>query len=178
MGEIASGLSCLHCNNIIHGDLKPQNVLLQKGVAKLCDFGLSQFTTTGTPNCATCLGTIGFMSPELMATDGRVCVPGPHMDVWAFGSTCWSMVEQEIPFGTCDYSIFFVRNFVHSGKQLPIRKPCPPALEHMIRSCWHIEVDSRPSILEIQSTLGTICDANGGVAYALDLALKAPSLLE
>ncbi len=41
--DIASGLSVLHAGGVIHRDLKPQNVLLVCGVAKIADFGISRF---------------------------------------------------------------------------------------------------------------------------------------
>ncbi|KAJ7797144.1 kinase-like domain-containing protein [Mycena olivaceomarginata] len=62
---VASGLHYLHENNVVHGDLKQQNVLVDpNAVPRICDFGLSRmstetdFTTLG-------VGTVPYLAPEL-----------------------------------------------------------------------------------------------------------------
>ncbi len=42
MAEVVSSLICLHSKGVVHGDLKPSNILLQRGQAKLCDFGCAR----------------------------------------------------------------------------------------------------------------------------------------
>jgi serine/threonine protein kinase len=152
MREIASGLGCLHFKKIIHGDLKPANILLCNGVAKICDFGLSQLVVTASSNPTKIFGTIGFMAPEIMNSQNNVDAMSPRLDVWAFGSTCWAMIELENPFEAPNSSIFFVRVFIISGKRLPIsvEHQCPEFLEKMVYSCWSVDPLERPTLFEIQ----------------------------
>ena len=93
---MARGLEYLHSCNIMHGDLKPQNVLLKTAgndrrgfVCKLGDFGLSRMLpeTQTHVNTGSC-GTVTHASPELL-TDGRLT---KACDVFAFGMILWELV--------------------------------------------------------------------------------------
>ncbi|KAF7337062.1 TKL/TKL-ccin protein kinase [Mycena venus] len=86
---VASGLEFLHENNIVHGDLKVQNVLVDKhGTPCICDFGISKilnrrgFTTSS-------VGTAPYMAPELFfVVDGMALEQSPSTtkssDVYSF----------------------------------------------------------------------------------------------
>ena len=155
MQDILSGLACLHSKEIVHGDLKPQNVLLRDGSAKLSDFGCARSMSAG-PTGAEALGTIGYMSPEMMdakeSGEGAVSI---EVDIFAFGTTCWSMLELKEPFEDEDApSIFWVRNFIQTGGRLPISNgECLPILKAMILSCWEEKATSRPTLEKIRDFL-------------------------
>ncbi|KAJ9534447.1 hypothetical protein QJQ45_016139 [Haematococcus lacustris] len=96
--EIAQGMLHIHQSDVVHGDLKPGNVLLKcartdrRGfTAKVADFGLSRFTNEPLMDSA-CWATVEYMSPE--SFDGIV---SRAMDVWAFGVTLWQMVTGDRP---------------------------------------------------------------------------------
>ena len=64
--QICLGIKCCHDNKIIHRDIKPVNILIHKGVLKLCDFGISkQLETGGNANTNT-WSNIDYMSPEML----------------------------------------------------------------------------------------------------------------
>ena len=90
----AQALTFLHDKNIIHGDIKPQNVLLSKkpfSIVKICDFGNARyakdvryFSKTGSVSKVpyTCItGTHGYIAPEILNKQNY----GPEIDVWAAG---------------------------------------------------------------------------------------------
>ena len=81
--DVSSGLEYIHAHNILHLDLKPQNILLGQGrQAKICDFGFSVqhnvessvFYSGGTPS---------YIPPEYIP-NGKL---GRPADVWALGIT-------------------------------------------------------------------------------------------
>ena len=93
---IAEGLKYLHNNSVVHGDLKPMNVLLSKNrkQVKICDFGLSRFKkNVVATKTKTVQGTFMYMAPEMIDTVLSLRC-GYEGDVWALGATVCEVVAQ------------------------------------------------------------------------------------
>ena len=138
MLEICEGLGCLHSRGLIHGDLKPSNILLSyTNSVKLCDFGLS---------FAGC-GTAGFTAPELLTGSVQVSSLNSKIDIWALGSVIWSMVEIKEPFEDSNPSIFWIADFITSGKRPPLSSPgWSENLSALVFDCWKACAEERPNI--------------------------------
>lgn len=93
--QIGSALQYCHANNIVHRDLKIENILISKsGNIKIIDFGLSNlFSPQGHLN--TFCGSLYFAAPELL--NARVYT-GPEVDVWSFGVVLFVLVCGKVPF--------------------------------------------------------------------------------
>lgn len=95
MEAILSGLAAAHRNGIVHRDLKPENVLLaDDGRIKISDFGLARAATTQTATGNALLGTIAYLSPELV-TRG---IADARSDIYAVGIMLYEMLAGEQPF--------------------------------------------------------------------------------
>ncbi|MDQ1596945.1 MAG: eukaryotic-like serine/threonine-protein kinase [Microbacteriaceae bacterium] len=95
MEAILSGLAAAHKNGIVHRDLKPENVLLaDDGRIKIGDFGLARAATANTATGNALLGTIAYLSPELV-TRG---VADARSDIYAVGIMLYEMLAGEQPF--------------------------------------------------------------------------------
>lgn len=89
---ILSGLEFLHNRQIIHRDIKPQNILLQGDTPRLADFGISRAMQT-TAVSSTIIGTDSYMSPE--AFDGKRSV---QTDIWSVGVVLYQLLNGTLPF--------------------------------------------------------------------------------
>jgi serine/threonine-protein kinase len=94
--EIARGLSVAHARNMVHRDIKPQNILIDaEGRAKLTDFGISrQLEQDGMTATGRVLGTTDYVAPE-QAMGRKV---DPRTDIYSLGVVLYEMLVGQVPF--------------------------------------------------------------------------------
>lgn len=91
--EVAAGLQWLHGHNIVHRDVKPENILLDGDKVKLCDFGLSIDMGSHEILKERMAGTVDFMAPELFKGEVRRA-----SDAWSLGAVLYEMSTGNVPF--------------------------------------------------------------------------------
>lgn len=92
--QIANALEVAHSNNIVHRDIKPQNILVTKeGGIKVTDFGIARATTSNTITTDT-MGSVHYFSPE-QARGGYVDFKS---DIYSLGIIMFEMVTGKLPF--------------------------------------------------------------------------------
>ncbi|KAG2202363.1 kinase-like domain-containing protein [Mucor mucedo] len=96
--EMMLGIEYLHANDIVHRDIKPDNLLLSKDdVLKIVDFGVSEIFVKGNDRLKKSAGSPAFMAPELcVAKHGEVS--GKATDLWSMGVTLYCMIFGKTPF--------------------------------------------------------------------------------
>jgi len=140
---VLSGLAAAHKAGIIHRDLKPENVLLaDDGRIKIGDFGLARAASAHTATGAQLLGTIAYLSPELV-TRG---VADTRSDIYAVGIMMYEMLTGEQPFtGEQPMQIAYR----HANEPLPApssRNPrVPRELDELVLWATAKEPDHRPT---------------------------------
>jgi tRNA A-37 threonylcarbamoyl transferase component Bud32 len=94
--EVARGLSVAHARNMVHRDIKPQNVLIdEEGRAKLTDFGISrQLEQDGVTATGRVLGTTDYVAPEQAMGKGA----DPRSDIYSLGVVLYEMLIGQVPF--------------------------------------------------------------------------------
>lgn len=94
--EIGRGLAVAHARRLVHRDIKPQNVLLEKGGrAKLTDFGISrQLEQDGMTATGRVVGTTDYVSPEQAL--GKAV--DPRSDIYSLGIVLFEMLTGKVPF--------------------------------------------------------------------------------
>jgi tetratricopeptide (TPR) repeat protein len=149
---IASGLNVAHENRIVHGDLKPANVLLDRaGTAKLADFGLARIFRD--PGLALSIetdlvGTPRYMAPEVIM-GGK---PSPASDVWGFGVVLYQVLAGLRPFEGHNLNALFYA--IQNAPPPPLAPGVPPELVHLTLRCLEKEPAKRPEeVAEVVRTL-------------------------
>ena len=94
--QIAKALECAHKNNIIHRDVKPQNILVtERGEIKVTDFGIAKSTTSSTiTNTTTIMGSAHYLSPE----QAKGTFIDFRTDLYSLGVVLYEMVTGKLPF--------------------------------------------------------------------------------
>jgi eukaryotic-like serine/threonine-protein kinase len=94
--EVGRGLGVAHARNMVHRDIKPQNVLIdEEGRAKLTDFGISrQLEQDGVTATGRVLGTTDYVAPEQAM--GKAV--DPRSDIYSLGVVLYEMLVGQVPF--------------------------------------------------------------------------------
>jgi serine/threonine protein kinase len=94
--QIAEALVAAHGASVLHGDLKPVNIMVtEQGHVKLLDFGLAKAPEQGDAAKSDLFGTTAYMAPERVG----VRLTDPRSEVFSFGLILHQMVSGEHPFG-------------------------------------------------------------------------------
>ena len=93
--QIIEGLKYCHSKNILHRDIKLDNILLSsEGDVKICDFGVSKLVRNGEIMTEQC-GTPAYISPEVFENKGY---EGYASDIWSAGVVLYAMLYGTVPF--------------------------------------------------------------------------------
>jgi serine/threonine protein kinase len=106
--QIILSLEFTHQQNIIHRDIKLDNILLDiHGNIKICDFGVSKHIKTKKEIMYDQCGTPAYIAPEILRNDG---FQGGAADIWSSGIVLYAMVQGRVPFFSKDIQYFAMNN--------------------------------------------------------------------
>ncbi|GJV63223.1 probable serine/threonine-protein kinase roco5 isoform X1 [Tanacetum coccineum] len=163
--DAAFGMEYLHSKNIVHFDLKCDNLLVnmrdsQRPVCKVGDFGLSRIKRN-TLVTGGVKGTLPWMAPELLM--GSTIRVSDKVDVFSFGITMWEILTGEEPYANMHCGAI-IGGIVQNTLRPIIPEQCEPEWRRLMEQCWETEPASRPSFTEITDRLRTMyktLQANG-----------------
>lgn len=129
--QVSEALQHAHENNIVHRDIKPQNILITKGGrAKLTDFGIAREATTATlTQTDTIVGSVHYLSPEQARGD----TADPRSDIYSLGIVLYEMVTGVLPFrGETPIGVALKHIQESPAQPSSLNPSIPPALERII----------------------------------------------
>ena len=138
--QVCSGIDSAHSNNIIHRDIKPQNIMISKeGKVKVTDFGIAKATSSNTIS-TNAMGSVHYTSPE----QARGGFSDAKSDIYSLGITMYEMITGELPFdGDTTVSIalkHLQEDIVPPSELVP---DIPYSLEQIILKCTQKSPDRR-----------------------------------
>ncbi|KAJ9505963.1 hypothetical protein QJQ45_002724 [Haematococcus lacustris] len=145
--EVAQGMFHLHSANVIHGDLKPANVLLMNSrkdrrgfVARVSDFGLAQYCPAAGQVLNAPWGTLVFMAPERFKGN----ILSTASDVWSFGVILWQMYTAQLPYQGAKQAEL-MKGIINGSLTLTWPSGAPPPLVAFAGRCMSYNASERPS---------------------------------
>ena len=181
-GQIAAALDAAHKKGVIHRDLKPGNVILTAGGAKLLDFGLAKLReaeraddvdgstqTLRLTEHGTILGTLPYMAPEQV--EGREV--DARTDIFALGVMLYEMALGRPPFEGTSSASLIAAILTHDPQPLSHLLPAVPAgVERVVQKCLAKDPDERwQSASDLAAALQWTRD-DGAVSGSVHPAVK------
>lgn len=136
--DLARGLSMLHRLNIVHRDIKPDNIHIGADQRlRILDLGVALNTTLGTPETMENPGTPSYMAPELFAGESADIAT----DVYAAGVTLYYLLTRKYPYG--EVEPFQTPRFGEPVRPTRYRPEIPSWLENIVLKAVAIDIAKR-----------------------------------
>ncbi|MCZ6652181.1 MAG: serine/threonine-protein kinase [Planctomycetota bacterium] len=156
--NVLDGLSELHSKNVLHRDVKPENVMVVNDTAKLMDIGVAQITDDNEHTLHTSVkdfvGSVRYASPQfIMGNEFDL-----KDDVYSLGATYLELLSGERPYDNVERKPVLPIMVLRSPPSVArLRDSVPTAMKILIEGCLHPDRARRPTLDEIRDVL-----RNGG----------------
>ncbi|GAB2298542.1 hypothetical protein Dimus_032607 [Dionaea muscipula] len=158
--DAAFGMEYLHSKNIVHFDLKCDNLLVnlrdpQRPICKVGDFGLSRIKRN-TLVSGGVRGTLPWMAPELL--NGSSNKVSEKVDVFSFGVAMWEILTGEEPYANMHCGAI-IGGILKDTLRPPIPERCDNKWRKLMEQCWSTDPVARPSFSEVADRLQSMSAA-------------------
>ncbi|KAF9441525.1 kinase-like protein, partial [Macrolepiota fuliginosa MF-IS2] len=150
---VAQGLKYLHDNNVIHGDLKPNNILIGTyGEPLLCDFGRSKILTYSGFTATSLVGACRYQAPELFDDNAKL---SRATDVYAFAISFYEIWTGRRPYRGITNDSAVILKVSQGMRPEPPSPPWPhqEIIWPLLEECWQKMYANRPLISQVVDRL-------------------------
>jgi serine/threonine protein kinase len=175
--HLAKGLAASHHATVVHGDLKPSNIMVVglDGLAgvKITDFGIAKMaeeelaeavdgTESSLTASQTAIGALPYMAPEMIKSVKKAGMPA---DIWSLGALAFELISGEKPFGVGYRAV----PAILEGKVSPLPtsikshaqfKPTGEEVYKLIQACLQVNPAERPTADELVRRCEKLCYPN------------------
>ena len=174
--QVAMGLEAAHNRNIVHRDIKPQNIIISTdGKVKVTDFGIARAASSNTIS-TNAMGSVHYSSPEQV----RGGYSDYKSDIYSLGITMYEMVTGMVPFDG-DTTVAIAIKHLQEEMIPPseITPDLPHSLEEIIMKCTQKSPDRRYSTLAelINDLKHSLIDPNGNFVNLTPLSNHAQTVV-
>lgn len=138
--QVANGMEAAHNHNIIHRDIKPQNIIISKeGKVKVTDFGIAKAASSSTIT-SSAMGSVHYISPE----QARGGYSDQRSDIYSFGITLFEMLTGKVPFDG-DTTVAVAVQHIQDSIPAPstMVDGIPISLDQIVLKCTQKKVEYR-----------------------------------
>lgn len=145
--QILEGLEFLHFNNIIHRDIKGENILVDNdGVCKLSDFGGAKVIVELENKKESLKGTPNWMAPEIIKTGEE---PTRFSDIWSVGCTIIEMLTGQPPWSDCTNHYMAMFKILETNEPPKIPDHVSPELNQFLSLCLKMNPTERANVSQL-----------------------------
>jgi serine/threonine protein kinase len=134
--EVADALDYAHRHDVVHRDVKPENIMLHEGHAMVTDFGIGRAITAAAEGhkaltqTGVTVGTPAYMAPEQVAGEEEI---DGRSDLYALGCVCYEMLTGEQPFTGATAQAVMAKRFAFTPPLVTdIRDGVPAAMSRVV----------------------------------------------
>ena len=174
--QVSMGLEAAHNRNIVHRDIKPQNIIISTdGKVKVTDFGIARVASSNTIS-TNAMGSVHYSSPEQV----RGGYSDFKSDIYSLGITMYEMVTGRVPFDG-DTTVAIAIKHLQDEMVPPSQyvAELPHSLEEIILKCTQKSPDRRYSTLAelINDLKHSLIDPNGNFVNLTPLSNHAQTIM-
>ena len=139
--QVANGMDAAHKHNIVHRDIKPQNIIISKeGKVKVTDFGIAKVASSATINTSASMGSVHYISPE----QARGGYSDERSDIYSLGITIFEMLTGTVPFDG-DSAVSVAVQHIQDSIPLPSQlvEGVPVSVDKIVLKCTQKKTDRR-----------------------------------
>lgn len=152
--DLAFGLAYLHDQNMIHGDIKSDNIgINQNNQAKWMGFGLTKTRRASMASINAVSNDAAWQAPESWQRCAKL---SQASDMYSFGVLLWTLITAQLPFKHLTSSE--IMSLVNRGQREAISSDIPKEMAKLIIDCWSADITVRPRAIDIAHKLQSSTD--------------------